>query len=244
VTEPNNGGTVGHVVFGANGFLGKRFVESFEADGLIVFPADREGLPQSYDLAQPVQVSKVFEDYFRLYPGTTDLRIVVSTGHSVFTETLDRTKKELDDVLETNLHIPIFCLNELGRQVALRRMSGSVVILSSVFARKLPNFDNYRFLNRRNSEIYGASKAGVEQITRYYAQLFGQAGLRINAVAPGGVYDSATHSKEFVDSYTKDTALGRMTEAQEIVSAVRFLLSDESNGITGQTLNVDAGFRL
>lgn len=235
---------IGHVVFGGNGFLGNKLVEALSEDGENVLSVDKVGPGNTYNLSEPDDVARAFEDYFRFFPKTTDLRVVLSAGHSVFTDTLDRTKEELEDVLETNLHIPIFCLNEFIRQCKARGLSGSVVLLSSVFARKVPNFENYRFLNRRNSEIYGASKAGIEQITRYYAQLFGHLGLRINAVSPGGVYDSAIHSKEFVAAYSEDTALGRMTEASEIVSAVMFLLSDRSGGITGQVLNVDAGYRL
>lgn len=235
---------VGHLVFGGNGFLGEKFVHALSEGGENVLSADKDGPGDTYNLAEPDDVARAFEDYFRFFPKTTELRLVLSTGHSVFTDTLDRTKKELRDVLETNLHIPIFCLNEFIRQSKARGLTGSVVLLSSVFAQKVPNFENYRFLNRRNSEIYGASKAGIEQITRYYAQLFGRLGLRINAVSPGGVYNSTIHSKEFVEAYSDDTALGRMTEASEIVSAVMFLLSDQSSGITGQVLNVDGGYRL
>jgi len=170
--------------------------------------------------------------------------LLVSSGLAVFTDTFERSKNEIEDVLMTNLGIPIFALNAFAKACVSREIKGSCVLVGSVFGTNVPRFSNYFHSSRRSSEVYGASKAGVEQLARYYASLLGKDGIRVNGVSPGGIYDPRTHSDDFVEAYSLDTALGRMTARQEVVDAIVFMLSEKSTGITGQTLNVDCGFRL
>ena len=105
---------------------------------------------------------------------------------------------------------------------------------------------------------YAASKWGMIGLTRSLALELGEAGVTVNAIAPGSVRgerianvvrDRATSLGKSIaeiedEFYVQPTALKRMLDPEEIAGAALFLASDEARGITGETLGVTAGFRL
>lgn len=232
------------LVLGGAGFLGSVIARDGENYGWTAISADIQSDDEVYDLTQISEVDRFFDNVLAEYQHVGRIALVVSTGRSVFSDTSTRSEDEVRLVLESNVGIPIYALNALNRVCSTRGLKGSAVLISSVFAAHVPDFSNYEFLSRRNSEVYGASKAGVEQLTRYYANLLGPAGLRVNAVAPGGLYQPEVHSEDFVASYLKSCALGEMTEASDVSGAVFFLLSDAAQRISGQILRVDSGYGL
>ncbi len=91
---------------------------------------------------------------------------------------------------------------------------------------------------------YSAAKAGLIGLTRSLAREFGPAGIRVNAVAPFVTVTDMT--TDLVDSDAgndrlRDAALKRFGTAEEVATAVTFLLSDAASLFTGQTLNPNAG---
>lgn len=233
-----------NIVLGGSGYLGRSLVTALESSGAKTLHFDKANPDHPIDLSDGVALGEVLRESLNNLPRLVEIRMAVTAGYSVFTESLDRTKKEIDDVISANVTLPIMALNSLLKICQEKGVPGSMVLTSSVFAHRVPNFSNYAALSRRNSEIYGASKAALEQLTRYYAVSLGISGIRVNAVAPGGIYDPEIHSDDFVKKYSRDTALGRMTRVEEVISAIKFLLGPDSSGITGQVLRVDSGFKL
>ncbi|KRG16353.1 SDR family NAD(P)-dependent oxidoreductase [Lederbergia galactosidilytica] len=91
---------------------------------------------------------------------------------------------------------------------------------------------------------YGASKAGVINLTRYIATQYGKNKIRCNAVAPGLILTPAAKRNmdpEVLDIFEKYNALPYHGEADDIGYTVLFLASDESKFITGQTIQVEGG---
>jgi NAD(P)-dependent dehydrogenase (short-subunit alcohol dehydrogenase family) len=89
---------------------------------------------------------------------------------------------------------------------------------------------------------YSAIKGGLNNFTRYLASYYGAYQIRVNTVSPGGIYDNQPES--FVNNYNKKVPMKRMGSPKDIVSAVYFLLTNDSSYITGHNLVVDGGWSI
>jgi NAD(P)-dependent dehydrogenase (short-subunit alcohol dehydrogenase family) len=119
---------------------------------------------------------------------------------------------------------------------------GSIVNIGSLYATVAPDPSFYDHLDPpfQKPAAYGASKAGVLALTRYYARLWGPYGVRVNALSPGGVL--AGQDEEFRRKYCARVPLGRMAEPADLVGPMLFLASDASRYVNGHELRVDGGF--
>jgi NAD(P)-dependent dehydrogenase (short-subunit alcohol dehydrogenase family) len=96
--------------------------------------------------------------------------------------------------------------------------------------------------------VYIASKHAVEGLTKTAALEYAQQGVRINAVAPGGIATdmidrfAGPEGSEMRDGLAQMHPLGRLGTSDEIADAVLFLASDGASFITGESLKVDGGF--
>lgn len=90
---------------------------------------------------------------------------------------------------------------------------------------------------------YAASKAGLIGLTKTAARELGGFGVRVNAVAPGMVRTPMIEQvpEAFLKRAVEESALGRISEPEDVAAAVLFLLSDHARQVTGETLRVDAG---
>ncbi len=119
------------------------------------------------------------------------------------------------------------------KDAMIARKFGRIVLISSVAA-----------LRPRKMQIhYASSKAGVIALTRCCAEAFAPHNVRVNCVAPGLIETEMAHvlSEEAMKRIVADTPVGRIGQPPEIASVVRFLLSEESSFMTGETLSVSGG---
>lgn len=119
---------------------------------------------------------------------------------------------------------------------------GAIVNIGSLYASvaPIPAFYDHIEPPFTKPAAYGASKAAVINLTRYFARLWGPYGVRVNALSPGGVRGG--QDAEFVRKYSERVPLGRMAEPDDLVGALLFLVSDASAYVTGLELRVDGGF--
>jgi NAD(P)-dependent dehydrogenase (short-subunit alcohol dehydrogenase family) len=92
--------------------------------------------------------------------------------------------------------------------------------------------------------VYAASKGGIVSMTRGLARSFAPEGIRINAIAPGGVDTSMLtdgQSPEAMKAFMSMIPMGRLAEPKEISQAVVFLASSASSYMTGALLNISGG---
>lgn len=148
------------------------------------------------------------------------------------------------EVVAVNLDGMFLVAQAAGRAMLAHGQGGSIVQTSSIYGLVGPDqriYEGSEYEGRaiNTPAVYAATKAAVVGLTRHLATWWAERGIRVNAVAPGGV--ASGQNDTFQRRYSARVPLGRMAEADEIVGAVLFLASDASSYVTGQTLAVDGG---
>ncbi|MEX2015052.1 MAG: SDR family oxidoreductase, partial [Candidatus Hydrogenedentales bacterium] len=115
----------------------------------------------------------------------------------------------------------------------IERRFGRMVMLSSIAALR----------ERENQVHYSSSKAAVIALTRCCAQAWAKHNIRINCICPGLIETEMAHvlSPAAHEAIIANTPMGRIGRPDEIASVARFLLSDESSFMTGQTVVASGG---
>lgn len=120
------------------------------------------------------------------------------------------------------------------------RGSGSIVNVSSIQGMVGPDYTLYEGLGMHALPDYFFHKAGMINLTRFFAAQLGPRGVRVNSVSPGGFL--AGQPPEFIERYRRATLLGRMADERDLGGPIAFLLSDAARYITGANLPVDGGY--
>ncbi|MFH0851496.1 MAG: SDR family oxidoreductase [Candidatus Peregrinibacteria bacterium] len=234
------------VITGGEGLLGSAFVRHCREAGAITVSADIRSLT---DLKQHVHalditsedsvracVDAAVKQYGRIdgwvnnaYPRTRDFRVHFG----------EQSQAAFLENLASHLGGYALCSRIVLEQMRAQG-SGSLVNMGSIYGCVAPDPHLYEGMEELTSPVvYATIKGGVVQMTRSLAAVYGQYGVRVNAVSPGGVENK--HPEEFVRRYARKTMLGRMGKPEDIAPAIVFLLSDSARYITGHNLLVDGG---
>jgi NAD(P)-dependent dehydrogenase (short-subunit alcohol dehydrogenase family) len=147
------------------------------------------------------------------------------------------------EVMAVNVDGMFLMAKAVGRHM-VEHHRGSVVQISSIYGVMAPDqriYEGSCYMDRpiNTPAVYSASKAAVVGLTRYLAAYWAEAGIRVNAIAPGGM--ESGQNETFQTNYGRRVPMGRMGRVDELSGAVLFLASDASSYVTGQTLLVDGG---
>ena len=140
-----------------------------------------------------------------------------------------------------SLHLGAYFLVLKVFSEKMSKLGGNIVNLSSIYGSKVPRFEIYKDTNMTVPIEYVAIKSGIESISKYFAKTYIKTKLRINCVAPGGVFDN--QDKKFLKKYKKHCGLIGMLSGEEIADMILWLTT-RNTAITGQTIIIDDGFTL
>lgn len=123
---------------------------------------------------------------------------------------------------------------------------GKIINVASMYGVVAPDFAAYtdapQFLNPPH---YGAGKAAMIQLTKYFASLLGPENIQVNCVSPGPFpSDKVRENAGFEAELTQRVPLGRVGEPQDLAGAFVFLASVASDFVTGHNLVVDGGWTI
>lgn len=193
----------------------------------------------SCDVSSESSVVGLFDTAVKQF-GSVDILVNVA-GIYPKTAFLETPVEKWDRVHAVNLRGTFLCMREAIKRMKAAGSGGSIVNISSVASLQPVIYDN---------GDYGATKAGVNNLTKTAAYEFAADRIRVNAVLPGGVAtETAMQSgvgKPPTGPMTQPgrMPLGRMGEPEDIAHAVLFFASSASSYITGQLLAVDGGFQV
>jgi len=140
--------------------------------------------------------------------------------------------------LEVNLVAPFELCRGMS-QIMKHSRGANIINIASIYGQFGPDWRMYENTNMNNPAAYGASKAGLIQLTKWLATTLAPE-VRVNAISPGGVL--AGQAEQFLESYCLRTPLGRMANYDDFRGGVAFLASDMAQYVTGQVLNIDGGW--
>jgi NAD(P)-dependent dehydrogenase (short-subunit alcohol dehydrogenase family) len=136
------------------------------------------------------------------------------------------------------------CRSLLGASAQQHRGGASVVNIASMYGVVSPDPRIYKdAAELANPPFYGASKAGMIQLTRYLACHLAAERIRVNTVVPGAFpsRDVLERFPHFEDAIRSRIPAGRVGVPVEITGPVVFLLSDAASYVSGAAVHVDGG---
>lgn len=147
--------------------------------------------------------------------------------------------------LEGTLSTVHMCTREIIK-IFKKQGYGNIINLASMYGMVAPEFSVYdESPHYTNPPHYGAAKAGVIQLTKYYASYLGKEKIRVNSVAPGPFpSEKVQKDKTFIKNLSEKTCLNRIGKPEELGGIFTFLCSDASSYITGQNFAVDGGWTI
>lgn len=163
-----------------------------------------------------------------------ELDVLVNNAGTVLYRRQEYERQNFQRILDVNL-TGMMTLSGLLKPKLAAGDSANIVNLTSITA----------FFGSRGNPAYGASKAGIVQLTKTLAVAWARDGIRVNAIAPGFIATEMTkvsQSGAVNEGILKRTPLGRWGEASDIADTALFLASDAAAFITGETITVDGGF--
>lgn len=145
---------------------------------------------------------------------------------------LRMSQLEWDAVINVNLKGTFNCLRAASR-VMIKQRSGKIVNIASIIG----------IIGNPGQANYSASKAGIIALTKTAAKELASRNINVNAIAPGFIQTEMTAklSQEVKDKMLAAIPLAKLGDPADVANACLFLVSNEADYITGQTIVVDGG---
>jgi NAD(P)-dependent dehydrogenase (short-subunit alcohol dehydrogenase family) len=229
------------VITGGSGFLGSQYTKALVGAGAIVENFDVDtGVDVTDEASLEKAVQKVLKKHGHIDGLITNAAANPKPGegevgpwapYSDFPADLFRKEIEL------NLTGSFLAAKAVSKPM-MKAGKGSIIFIGSDLGAIGPTNSIYPEGHFKDI-AYGASKAGVLGLMRFWAAFLGPHNVRVNVLVPGGMFRG--HDEKFAKKNGALNMLGRMSKEGEYNGAIQFLLSDASSYMTGSSLVIDGG---
>lgn len=191
------------------------------------------------DVADPEQARRTCERALAEC-GAIDILVNNVGGRRVIAASESLELADWRAMLDLNLTSVFVCCKVIGGEM-VRRRSGRIVNVSSIAG---------QITNRGvGGRAYEAAKAGVVALTKALAADWAPAGVRVNAIVPGGfrtepVEQRMAEKPDWARTFLDSVPMGRLGEPEEIAPLALYLASDASSYVTGAAVVIDGGYTL
>jgi NAD(P)-dependent dehydrogenase (short-subunit alcohol dehydrogenase family) len=254
------------IVTGAGGILGRHFAAALAAHGAALALVDIDGdtidalaaklqakhpakmLALPCDLADPTAIEDMTQAAAEALGGIDIVHNNAATKgdslEAMFAPAESYAPETWRQHMAVNLDGAFHVMKSSGALMLKQGRGGSIISTASIYGLlgaddRIYEGSNYMGIQINTPPSYAAAKAGLIGLTRYFAARWGSDGIRVNAIAPGGV--ESGQNDVFAQRYGARVPMGRMAHAEEIVGAVVWLASDAASYVTGQVISVDGG---
>jgi NAD(P)-dependent dehydrogenase (short-subunit alcohol dehydrogenase family) len=253
------------IVTGALGLIGKKHCEALAAAGANVVVADidseqaqqfaqqlgEQHLGIGIDVTNKASIISALDEILNTYD-TIDILVNNAAINDMFenpamAKNLSAFENYPLEVFQRSLDVNVtgvfLCSQVFGSEMA-EQGGGSIINIASTYGMVGPDQSIYRDecgeQTFYKSAAYPVTKGAIINFTRFLAAYWGDKGVRVNTLSPGGVENG--QNEFFIHNYSAKTLLGRMAKASDYQGALIFLASEASAYMTGANLVVDGGW--
>lgn len=194
--------------------------------------AGGSAMAMGVDIADAMQVAQMVGHLVATWDGVDVL--VANAGRMDRQPFLEMSEELWGNVIGVNLTGTFLCGQHVARQMVRQNTGGRIVNLAS----------NSGIFGGRGRAAYGASKAGVINLTQTMAIELAEHNILVNAVAPGATRTRAVSGDVPGPSVYNRAPIQRFADPDEIAAMVCFAASDECSFTTGHVLCADGGFTI
>lgn len=247
-------------VTGGYGHLGKSIVESLLEHGGVVWVLGQDQNKytkrfsktksvtarlffQHCDISQTSSIKEAFKSVFRKSKG---LDVIINNAfYTNGNRSVSLSDDDWNTTIDGTLNSVYRCIREAIPYLRKSKFA-RIINVASTHGMMATDFEVYSDLHGTfKPPDYGVAKAGVIQLTKYYASYLGKEGITVNTVTPGPFpADRIQENRAFVNELKDKTLLKRIGKPEEIGGAFVFLASDAASFITGQNVVVDGGLSI
>lgn len=211
--------------------LGETIKRELLNSGYNVIGLSRSSIDIKYDLSN---VDGVKELYLNIIKDRGPIHGYINNAAFAYDDIITNLNSDkLMEMYKVNVFSPMMLTKYVIRDMMLNKTKGSIVHISSISVHT-----GYKGL-----AMYASTKGALEAFSKNTAREWGRLGIRSNIVCPGFMDTNMSSSlnEEQRDKIFKRNSKQTELTTEEVGSTVKFLISDESSGITGQTIHVDNG---
>jgi NAD(P)-dependent dehydrogenase (short-subunit alcohol dehydrogenase family) len=122
---------------------------------------------------------------------------------------------------------------------------GKVIFTGSIWQKKIPNFQTYLDMDIGPSLVTASAKASLIQYAKYIAVREADKNIQVNTLVPGWFpRKGPVERKDYINKILHNIPMSRIGNLKDLVKPIEFLLSEENDYMTGQSLIIDGGYSL